>query len=84
MLNAEFNEWAKHPDLDLNPTELRDEMASVDEWIYSNLNNGVYRCGFGTTQAAYDKAIVILTDAFDNVNSILQKQRFIAGDPHAG
>jgi glutathionyl-hydroquinone reductase len=80
MLNAEFNEWAKNPDLDLNPAELQDEMATVDEWIYPNLNNGVYRCGFATTQAAYDKAIVELTDAFDKLNGILQKQRYITGD----
>ena len=80
MLNSEFNEFAKNPDLDLNPKYLRDDMASVDDWIYTDLNNGVYRCGFAKTQSAYDTAITDLTSAFDQVDSILQHQRFIAGD----
>jgi putative glutathione S-transferase len=39
MLNSEFNEFSKYPDLDLNPPEMQSAMAEVDEWIYPNLNN---------------------------------------------
>ncbi|CAB9519294.1 S-transferase omega-like 2 [Seminavis robusta] len=80
MLNGCFNEFAKNPKLDLEPEELKEEMASVDTWIYNTLNNGVYRCGFASSQKAYETAITELTDSFDRVAQILEKQRFIAGD----
>ena len=80
MLTSEFNEFATKPELDLYPEEMREEIEAVNAWIYPSLNNGVYRCGFATSQEAYDKAIDDLTNAFDNVESILKKQRFIAGD----
>lgn len=80
MLNREFNEYAKHPELDLYPPELKDAIDAVNEWVYPTINNGVYRCGFATTQDAYNKAIIELTDSFDRIDQILQKQRYIAGD----
>lgn len=80
MLNRSFNDFANNPSLNLEPEELLDEMASVDPWIYDTLNNGVYRCGFASTQKAYDTAIDELTDSFDRIDQILQTQRFIAGD----
>ena len=80
MLNSEFNAFAKNPELDIRPDSLIESIDAVNDWIYPRLNNGVYRCGFAQSQAAYDKAITELTDAFDKVENILQKQRFIAGD----
>jgi len=80
MLNSEFNEFAKSPDMDLDPSDLRKSMESVDEWIYPSINNGVYRCGFAKSQTAYDKAIGELTESFDRLESVLSKQRYIAGD----
>ena len=80
MLNSEFNEFAKNPDLDLNPVGMMEAMHDVDSWIYPNINNGVYRCGFAKSQGAYDKAIVDLTDAFDKVEKLLSGQRYVAGD----
>jgi putative glutathione S-transferase len=83
MLNSEFNDFAKNPDIDVYPKddeELIDNIHAVNEWIYPNINNGVYRCGFAKTQQAYDQAIDELTEAFDKVESILEKQRYIAGN----
>lgn len=80
MLNSEFNDFAKNPDLELNPVELQDAMEEVDSWIYPNINNGVYRSGFAKSQGAYDKAIADLTEAFDRLENILSQQRYIAGD----
>eukprot|EP00540_Astrosyne_radiata_P020886 CAMPEP_0116829010 /NCGR_PEP_ID=MMETSP0418-20121206/3959_1 /TAXON_ID=1158023 /ORGANISM="Astrosyne radiata, Strain 13vi08-1A" /LENGTH=324 /DNA_ID=CAMNT_0004457933 /DNA_START=18 /DNA_END=992 /DNA_ORIENTATION=- len=80
MLNSEFNQYATNPDLDLYPEGLRDAINSVNEWVYPAINNGVYRCGFATSQEAYNQAIEELTEAFDRVDEILQNQRFIAGD----
>jgi glutathionyl-hydroquinone reductase len=80
MLNSEFNAFAKHADLDLYPSEIRDAIDQVNAWVYATINNGVYRCGFAKSQGAYDTAIAELTESFDKVDAILQKQRFIAGD----
>jgi len=80
MLNAEFNDFAKNPDLNLYPDYLKDKIDAVNEWIYPKINNGVYRCGFAKSQQAYDKAITELTESFDELERILQKQRYIAGD----
>ena len=80
MLNSEFNEFAKNPTLDLYPESLVDEIESVNDWVYKTLNNGVYRCGFATSQTAYNTAIEELTTSFDRVEEILSRQRFIAGD----
>jgi putative glutathione S-transferase len=57
-----------------------DAIEGANDWIYPNINNGVYRCGFAKSQIAYDAAITDLTDAFDKVTTILEQQRFIAGD----
>lgn len=52
MLNSEFNEFAKNPALDIYPEALRKEINEVNDYIYPNINNGVYKCGFATTQVA--------------------------------
>jgi len=80
MLDSEFNEFAKYQDIDLNPEDMAEDMEAVNNWIYPTINNGVYRCGFATTQKAYDKAIDDLTESFDRIEEILSRQRFIAGD----
>lgn len=80
MLNSEFNDYAKNPDLNLYPNDMKEQIDSVNEWIYPDFNNGVYRCGFAKTQDAYDAAIASLTEAFDKLDKILQTSRFIAGD----
>jgi glutathionyl-hydroquinone reductase len=80
MLNRSFDKFAKNPALNLEPQEFKDEMKAVDSWIYGTLNNGVYRCGFASTQKAYDTAISELTESFYRVSQILENQRFISGD----
>jgi len=80
MLNKEFNAFAANPDLELAPSAFEDAMKEVDDWIYPTINNGVYQCGFATTQEAYDQAITKLTESFDRLEEILSKQRYIAGD----
>jgi putative glutathione S-transferase len=80
MLNTEFNAFARNPDIDTYPEDMRDAIDKVNEWVYPTINNGVYRCGFAKTQPAYDTAITELTESFDRIDQILQKNRFIAGD----
>lgn len=80
MLNSEFNTYATNPELDLYPKDLQRSIDEVNAWVYPSINNGVYRCGFAKSQDAYDEAITQMSQAFDAVDSILQKQRYIAGD----
>lgn len=80
MLNSQFNEFSSYPELNLAPDYLKDAMDEVDEWIYPNINNGVYRCGFAKSQQAYDAAIEDLTAAFDRLEELLSRQRYVAGD----
>lgn len=80
MLNTVFNEWAKYPERDVYPEQLRTEIDSVMEWIYPTINNGVYRCGFAKTQEAYELAFDELFQSLDRCEEILSKRRYIAGD----
>lgn len=53
---SEFNNIAKNPDLDIYPEDLKSAIDEVNSWVYPTINNGVYRCGFATTQKAYNTA----------------------------
>ncbi|KAL3691745.1 hypothetical protein R1sor_005396 [Riccia sorocarpa] len=80
MFNDEFNEFAKHPEVNLFPEHLKSQIEELHGWTYNSINNGVYRAGFATAQAAYDKAVNELYQALDRCEDILSKQRYIAGN----
>jgi putative glutathione S-transferase len=80
FLNSEFQNQAVHPTVDLYPSALRSEIDSVNDWIYPSINDGVYRTGFARSQEAYEDAVEKLFDGLERVESILSKQRYIAGD----
>ena len=65
--------------LDLWPARLRDAIDPVNARIYDTLNNGVYKAGFATTQAAYDAAVGPLFDTLDWLEDRLSRQRFLMG-----
>ena len=79
MLNSDFNEFASNPSLDLYPEHLRESIDAVNEWIYDDINDGVYKCGFARSQEAHDAASANLYAALDRAESILQKQRYLVG-----
>ncbi|GLI71346.1 hypothetical protein VaNZ11_016508 [Volvox africanus] len=79
MFNSSFNHIAKNPDLDLYPEPLRASIDQVNSWVYPSINNGVYRCGFATSQAAYDTAFQELFSALDRCEDLLSRQRFLVG-----
>jgi len=79
MLNSEFDEFAKHSDVDLYPEELMNDIDSVLEWIYDDINNGVYKCGFATSQDAYDANVSNLFNSLERVEDILSRQRYLCG-----
>ncbi|OZG73291.1 glutathione-dependent reductase [Hahella sp. CCB-MM4] len=78
MFNSSFNHLTGNH-LDFYPESMRREIEGVNEWVYHHINNGVYKCGFATTQTAYEEAFVTLFDALDKAESILQRQPFLAG-----
>lgn len=80
MLNSEFNEFAKNKDLDLYPSQLQDKINELNDWIYPNINDGVYRAGFAIKQGAYDTAVTALFEHLDKVEEILKSNRYLAGE----
>lgn len=65
---------------DYYPEALRSEIDAINERVYHTLNNGVYRCGFATSQAAYDEAVEALFDTMDWLETTLSERRYLAGD----
>jgi putative glutathione S-transferase len=80
ILNAAFNNFAKHPELELYPEELRDCIDRWNDKVYHTVNNGVYRCGFAQTQEAYDTACEELFTTLDELDKVLAKNRYLCGD----
>eukprot|EP01138_Halocafeteria_seosinensis_P011894 gb/GECG01012156.1/.p1 GENE.gb/GECG01012156.1/~~gb/GECG01012156.1/.p1 ORF type:complete len:338 (+),score=39.48 gb/GECG01012156.1/:1-1014(+) len=80
MLNSEFNEFAKAPELDLYPEHLRSQIDALNEWIYPQINNGVYRSGFAKKQEPYEKAVKEVFEGLDKCEDILSKNRYLCGD----
>jgi len=79
MLNSEFDEWATS-DADFYPEALRAEIDAVNADVYDHVNDGVYRCGFATSQEAYDAAYERLFAALDRLEARLADRRFLVGD----
>ena len=78
MLNSEFVGVAGN-EVDFYPEPLRGEIDEVNAFTYANVNNGVYRCGFATTQAAYEEAYDALFAALDTLEARLSDRRFLVG-----
>lgn len=78
MLNTAFND-IDDTSLDFYPEALRSEIDTLNDFIYPNINNGVYRAGFATTQTAYEEAYGNVFDALDKIETILSAQRYLTG-----
>ena len=79
MLNTEFDAWGD-ASVDLYPAALRDEIDAVNDRVYRTVNNGVYRAGFATTQEAYEEAFTDLFATLDDLDVLLARRRYLAGD----
>jgi len=79
MLNSAFGEVGANPD-DYYPEALRGDIDVVNARVYDTLNNGVYKAGFATTQAAYEEAVIPLFDTLDWLEKQLADRRFLFGD----
>lgn len=79
MLNTEFDEWGDGT-VDLYPAALRAEIDAINQRVYENVNNGVYRCGFARSQAAYEDAFHRLFETLDWLDERLESRRYLCGD----
>jgi len=79
-LSGEWSEFHRPGAPDLYPTELRAEIDEVNDVVFRDVNNGVYRCGFAGAQEGYDKAYDRLFDRLDWLSDRLSNQRYLVGD----
>lgn len=79
MLNNEFQSIASNKEADFYPLAMRETIDDVANSFYNTLNNGVYRCGFATTQEAYEEAFDELFATMDMLEEHLSKSRYICG-----
>lgn len=79
MLNGAFDAFTNKSE-DYYPVDLREDIDAINEVVYRTVNNGVYRAGFATTQAAYEEAVTALFATLDVLEERLESQRYLLGD----
>lgn len=80
QLNQEFDAVAERPEVDLYPEPLRDEIDEVSDLVFSDVNNGVYKTGFATSQDAYEEAFDTLFARLEWLETRLADRRYLVGD----
>ncbi|MCD6728151.1 MAG: glutathione S-transferase family protein [Solirubrobacteraceae bacterium] len=80
MLESEFDAFAANPGVDLYPPDLREEIDALNERIYTDVNDGVYRAGFATSQEAYEEAVERVFAALAWLEERLATRRFLCGE----
>lgn len=78
MFNTAFDHLTGNSS-DYYPVERQETINTVNKRVYESINNGVYLCGFATTQQAYERAFNALFASLDWVEGILSKQRYLTG-----
>jgi putative glutathione S-transferase len=79
MFNSAFDDLGNSA-IDFYPQDLRAEIDEVNALIYKTVNNGVYRAGFASTQAAYEEAFEALFETLDLLEERLSRQRYLTGE----
>jgi putative glutathione S-transferase len=79
MFNSAFDYAGASPG-DYYPVALRSEIDLVNEFVYTHLNNGVYRTGFAATQEAYNEAVERVFAGLDTLEQRLSVRRYLVGD----
>ena len=79
MFNSAFDNITGNTE-NYYPQHLQEEIDRINAYVYDNINNGVYRAGFATTQAAYQDAYDNLFEALDQINGQLASRRYLTGN----
>jgi putative glutathione S-transferase len=79
-LSIEWRAYHRPDAPDLYPEHLRDEIDDINRVVFTDVNNGVYQCGFAGTQEAYETAYHRLFDRLDWLSARLERQRYLVGD----
>jgi putative glutathione S-transferase len=79
MFNNAFRALAQHNEVNLFPKDLEGEQAKLSDFIYDNINNGVYKAGFATRQRPYEIAARQVFDALDQLDRRLAEKRYLFG-----
>ena len=77
MFNDAFNAAARNKDVDLFPKEIEAEHAKLCDFLYDNVNNGVYKAGFATRQGPYEISCKKVFEALDELEKRLSKSRYL-------
>ena len=79
MFNSAFDRITKN-NLDLYPAGLREEIDTINEFVYHSINNGVYKTGFSTNQDVYDSEVTALFDALEKLERVLDDKNYLCGN----
>jgi glutathionyl-hydroquinone reductase len=79
MLNSAFDAVGARPG-DYYPRDKRTQIDELNARVYDTINNGVYKAGFATTQAAYEEAVTPLFETLDFLEERLAQSRFLCDD----
>lgn len=79
IFNSSFDELSANT-LDFYPAALREQIDQINDFVYHNINNGVYKAGFATTQTAYQHAVEALFSALDKLDAKLAHQPYLCGN----
>ena len=86
MFYTEFDDLISDEYKKVNPfpKELQKEIEEINEWVYTDVNNGVYKSGFATTQEAYEKAVIQLFKSLDRLEEHLSSSStpYLLSSPH--
>ena len=80
MLNSSFDGLGGAAPGNFYPEALQAQIDAINEPVYNDVNNGVYKAGFATSQEAYDEAVVTLFDQLDALEQRLGEQRYLVGN----
>lgn len=80
MFNGPFRALHTRDEPDWYPEAHREAIEAIHPWVYTSINNGVYRTGFATTQDAYDESVTELFSALDRAEALLEGRQFLVTD----
>jgi putative glutathione S-transferase len=80
MFNDVFNDFATNKEVDLFPKEIEAEHAKLCDFLYDNVNNGVYKAGFATRQRPYEISCRKLFEALDHLEQRISKTSYLFGN----